>query len=80
MHAVERVFTRTMEWDGTNTILVCTDGLVDVLDDEEIGAEARDLTSLVTLFGVARKRNGADDITVLLVRPMLASWHGALKP
>jgi serine/threonine protein phosphatase PrpC len=70
MHAVTRVHIQAVALDGSWAILVCTDGLVDVLDDKEIAAGSKDKDSLLALIAEARKRNGTDDITVLVLRPV----------
>ena len=68
MHALGRIHIRTMTAADAGGILICSDGLVDVLDDEEIaGAGVENMTSWISLIGLARKRNGNDDITMMAV-------------
>ena len=68
MHSLGRVYTHTMTIDRTGAILICSDGLIDVLDDDEIaGVGVGKMASWLSLIGQARKRKGNDDITMMSV-------------
>ena len=58
-----------------DTILLCTDGLTNMVEDEEIKRIVlgqRDLVEkTATLFEAANKNGGTDNITVLLIEPFV---------
>lgn len=68
MHSLTRVFQRTLKTDETNVVLICSDGLVDTLkDDELIPAGQLEIEALFSLISEARKRGGMDDISVIAI-------------
>ena len=68
MHTLTRIFLRTLPLSEVGQILICSDGLTEVLDDEEIAEAAQTgITSLLSLITTARKRNGMDDITTVAI-------------
>lgn len=70
MHSLARVYVRNVRLDEVDSILICSDGLIDVLDDDEIGKAAQaGIDSLHAAISKARKRKGFDDITLCLVQP-----------
>ena len=71
--AYEKVVTDFYEFDisGNGIIMLCSDGLTNMLDESEILFEL-DLTSDIaeccnTLVDIAKQRGGNDNITVLLI-------------
>jgi serine/threonine protein phosphatase PrpC len=68
MHELTRVHTNTIEFTSIESLLICSDGLVDVLDEEEIRiAVTTGIEGLGALTGTARKRNERDDITSIVI-------------
>jgi serine/threonine protein phosphatase PrpC len=72
--------TSQWEWHGDWSLCLCSDGLTDVLRDEEI---LDVLTSVDdpqqacdTLVGLVHDREGKDDITVMVIRPPVAPFRG----
>ena len=68
MHDVGSINSKTIPLTRFSSLLICTDGLVDVIDDDEIAAanlaSIKDIEKLVKL---GRSRKGLDDISVLLL-------------
>jgi serine/threonine protein phosphatase PrpC len=68
MHMLTRVYLRSIKLQDAGTILICSDGLVDVLEDDEIAVAAQAGTdTLLVQVSTARKRNGLDDITLIQI-------------
>ncbi|HLS22839.1 MAG TPA: Stp1/IreP family PP2C-type Ser/Thr phosphatase [Pseudogracilibacillus sp.] len=63
---------QTVEWGKTDCILLCSDGLSNKVDDEELKTELEQMESIertaTTLLQLANDRGGEDNITLAIVR------------
>jgi protein phosphatase len=63
---------KSFPWLATSCILLCSDGLTDMMDDEEILSVVENASSLKAacqeLVATANEKGGQDNITVVLVR------------
>lgn len=71
---------RTIEWEDGNALLLCSDGLSNKLDDEELGDILEAGHSLEhagnLLVNLANERGGEDNISLALVRAEQAAEAG----
>lgn len=80
-----KVDTIEQEWQSNQTLLLCSDGLSDELDDTSIAtimneAEDRD-SALKALIDGALKKGGRDNVTVILIEaPQLGAGLSQLVP
>ena len=62
-----------VELEKNDLVLLCSDGLTNMVDDKEIGQILLDQTSLesqvITLINTANRNGGRDNITVIIIRP-----------
>lgn len=62
-----------VELEKNDRILMCTDGLTNMVDDKEIGEIILGQSSLesqvITLINTANRNGGRDNITVIIIRP-----------
>lgn len=62
-----------VELEKNDLVLMCSDGLTNMVDDKDIGQILLDQTSLesqvITLINTANRNGGRDNITVIIIRP-----------
>ena len=62
-----------VELEKNDLVLLCSDGLTNMVDDKEIGQILLDQTSLesqvITMINTANRNGGRDNITVIIIRP-----------
>ena len=62
-----------VELEKNDLVLLCSDGLTNMVDDKEIGQILLDQTSLesqvITLINTANRNGGRDNITVIIMKP-----------
>ena len=64
----------TVELDEDDLVLMCTDGLTNMLEDDEIlnvVESARDIVEMAeSLVNAANEKGGRDNISVILIAPL----------
>ncbi len=65
----------SIDWKPGNTFLICSDGLTDMVGDEEIFRELTESDSLESyakrLIEMANEKGGKDNITLIVFRPLI---------
>ena len=62
-----------MELEKNDQVLMCSDGLTNMVEDKDIGEIILGQSSLesqvITLINTANRNGGRDNITVIIIRP-----------